>query len=311
MGLFDKKSSEEKEALKELESYKKKNYYKFREISPSFGITRMNRAEKNYFNNIINELKNEIKNDGLTSENIYNRIIEIFIRDYGEPLSEDEANHLLNEEKLKPVRDKERQLEKKFGTQFQDKCWFQCTIEEMKYSTFSNTNNRDVDTAYVIIEDDCIEIYKESVFLKSNMGHRKVYYQNIAGIDFDARGKFHASNSLIINLKSSEHVQLKYVKNKWVKIISEKYEQYLSGANNVVAETSENKNDVDDLMKYAELYEKGLLTKEEFDMKKAEIMGTSAKNPESESTLKFCANCGNPIESDTNFCTNCGNPINN
>ena len=53
----------------------------------------------------------------------------------------------------------------------------------MKRSTFSNTNNRNVDTAYVFIEDKFIEIFKESAWLKTNMGSRKIYYDNIASID--------------------------------------------------------------------------------------------------------------------------------
>ena len=219
-----------------------------------------------------------------------------------------------NEKEQNQIRsniENERKLEEKFGIQFHNRTWFRCTIEERKYSTFSNTDRRDVDTAYVFVEDTYLEIAKESVFLKTNMGHRKLYYQNIAGIDYDARGKFHASNGLVINLKSSEHVQLKNIPEKWVTHITTKYEQFLSQENEVAVQPTENKSSVDDLMKYAELYEKGLVTKEEFDLKKAEIMGTpTAAIPESEPAAKFCSKCGASISSDSNFCTNCGNPVN-
>lgn len=218
-------------------------------------------------------------------------------------------NELMENGEIKPNPEKEIKLEEKFGIPFQNRNWFECTIEEMKYSTFSNTNRRDVDHAYVIVEDEYMEIVKESVFLKSNMGHRKLFYQNIASIDYDARGKFHASNGLIINLKSAEHVQLKYVSERWVKHITDKYEQYLSIGNNNAIGSRESSNDVDDLMKYAELYEKGLLTREEFDMKKAEIMGTQAVVAENDDTPKFCGNCGNPLVPGSRFCGNCGTPI--
>lgn len=210
---------------------------------------------------------------------------------------------------IKSNPEKEIQLEEKFGIKFQNKNWFECTIEEMKYSTFSNTNRRDVDHAYVIVEEEYIEIAKESVFIKTNMGHRKVYYQNVASIDYDARGKFHASNSLIINLKSSEHVQLKNISEYWVKYITDKYEQYLFKGNNNSVKSVENSNNIDDLMKYAELYEKRLITKEEFNLKKAEIMGTPTSVEKSDFSAKFCGNCGNPIDSDSKFCSNCGTPL--
>ena len=144
----------------------------------------------------------------------------------------------------------------------------------MKRSTFSNTNNRNVDTAYVFIEDKFIEIFKESAWLKTNMGSRKIYYDNIASIDYDARGRRHASNSLMINLKSSDNIQIKFVQEEMVNIITNKFETHRENKdapNTIVVETTNNSN-VDDLMKIAELYEKGLLTKEEFEAKKKELL---------------------------------------
>lgn len=203
--------------------------------------------------------------------------------------------------------EKELELEEKFGVQFKNRAWFECTIEEMRFSTVSNANNRDVQHAYVFVEPTFIEIIKESVWLKSKMGSRKIYFENIAAIDYDARGKLHLTNNLIINLKSSEHIQLKNISENWAQHITEKYEQYLSNKNLNVS-PRENSNDVDDLMKYAELLEKGLITKDEFDMKKAEIMGTST-DLETDVSPKFCSNCGNPIELDSKFCPNCGTKL--
>ena len=49
MGLFNRKSNEEKqveeEALKELNSYKENTYLKFREISLNYGLTRAGYSE--------------------------------------------------------------------------------------------------------------------------------------------------------------------------------------------------------------------------------------------------------------------------
>lgn len=171
-------------------------------------------------------------------------------------------------------KDKEKQLEQKFGVQFQNKLWFECTIEEMRHSTFSNTNNRDVVHGYVILEDTYLEIIKESVFLKSKMGARKLFYENIASIDYDARGKLHLGSNLEINLKSSEKVQLKYVDKEIANLVTSKYNDYMENkiSNNGGNILSDGNSNVDELMKYADLFERGLLTKEEFEQKKKELL---------------------------------------
>ena len=317
MGLFDSNLSEEKrienEALKELESYRHNDFLKFRQIIPLYGITNMGKAEKNFFKEILDDLKRAVKEEGLTADEIHGRIITILTAAYGEQISQEEVDRLFEEEKMRPQIEKEMKLEEKFGVPFQNRAWFECTIEEMKYSTFSNTNTRNVDTAYVIVEGAYLDIFKESVFLKSNMGSRRLYYENIASIDYDARGRLHLSNSLIINLKSSEHVQLKYVSDEAVQYVTAMYEQYLCGGGNNVVETTPQSSDggsnIDDLIKYAELYEKGLITREEFDLKKNELMGSSNNEPVVEDAPKFCMDCGSPLEAGSNFCPNCGKKI--
>lgn len=61
----------------------------------------------------------------------------------------------------------------------------------------------------------------------------------------------------------------------------------------------------DELVKLAELYEKGFLTKEEFDFKKRQIMGIDDENI-SDVRPKFCSNCGEPVKKEGKFCSNCG-----
>lgn len=83
----------------------------------------------------------------------------------------------------KKLKKKQQKLEEKFGVDLTNKQWFECTIEEVKYSTFTNQPQRNIDTAYVIINEDNLEIFKESVWLKSNIGTRKIYFYNITSID--------------------------------------------------------------------------------------------------------------------------------
>lgn len=61
----------------------------------------------------------------------------------------------------------------------------------------------------------------------------------------------------------------------------------------------------DELVKLAELYEKGFLTKEEFDFKKRQILGIDDENI-SDVRPKFCSNCGEPVKKEGKFCSNCG-----
>ena len=181
---------------------------------------------------------------------------------------------LLNKESVEQQEriTNEIKLEQKFGVPFQNRLWFKCSIEEIRHATFSNANQRDFMDCYVILEDEYLWIIKESVFLKSKMGNMKIYYDNIASIDFDARGLLHLSNSLNINLKSSEKIELKYVTDEMVNMVTGKYNEYMNKKINNNADMGNNTNsNVDDLVKIAELYEKGLLTKEEFEIKKKEL----------------------------------------
>lgn len=276
MGLFDKKTDEEKriekEALIELNTYKDNTYLKFRQFLPLYGKSKAGVSEMRFFDKCFKIVKKEIKNNGLTANQIRGKMTELFNEKYGKPMTQYEANKKFQEERMKPLIENEKKLEKKFGIKFQNRLWFKCTIEEKKLSTFSNSNRREVDNAYVFIENNYLEVVKESVFLKSKMGDRKIYYENIASIDYDARGKLHISNSLIINLKSSETIQFKNVQEKMVNILKSRYDSFLHHKNNkdtvVINKTTEKTNNVDPMKKIKEakeLLDMGAITQEEFD----------------------------------------------
>ncbi len=175
------------------------------------------------------------------------------------------------QEGINKFAEEEAKLEEKFGTQFHGKRWFRCTLEERRYSTFSNTNDRRVETGYIILNDDYLEICKEGVFIKSNLGSRKVYLKNVASIDFDKRGIFDLSSSVVINFKSSEFVELKNISKEDAESLVELYEDFINRDNAPVNNTV---SSADELMKYAELYEKGLLTEEEFNQVKKDILNS-------------------------------------
>ena len=264
---------------------------------------------------VLKTIKNEVEYNQLepTTEAINQRIEQI-LNEYSN--LDDFANKTENKMLIKT-----REIEEKFGVDLTNKLWFKCSIEEVKYSTFTNQPVRNIDTAYVIINEDNFEIIKESIWLKSNMGSRKLYFYNITSVDYDARGKLHASSSAIINTKSAEHVQLKFITKENFDLMNNAFESFMEKTHNPqqsapIQQNISTTSAADELLKYAELYEKGLLTKEEFDLKKAELLnGQENMNEQLESEeieeIKpvYCGNCGTLIEDDSNFCTNCGAKI--
>ena len=343
MGLFSKKSEEQKRAEDKID-----------ELCGGFlgNDTFNKKLEENglegsasnvYYKSV---LKDEIKNNTLDYDDIESRLDELMKLDvdvlnnkikYKEDTSlfrtQQDINEFMGEkytekhnrtmEKREEKRiknlDKEnskiRKLEEKFNIDLTGKTWFECTIEEVKYSTIYNEPHRDVDTAYVIISDDNVEILKESMFIKSNMGSRKIFYENITSIDYDARGKFHLSSGMIINTKSAEHIQLKNVSENEYNLLKDAYENYIRKPQETMVFSQSSK--ADDLVKYAELYEKGLISEEEFNKLKNEIIhGQSSPdfnevvetNP-NEEINHFCTNCGTKVVPEAKFCPDCGNKL--
>lgn len=66
-------------------------------------------------------------------------------------------------------------------------------------------------------------------------------------------------------------------------------------------------------MKYADLFERGLITKEEFDRKKDELLYSKVKDDlssnQQQNKALYCGNCGQKVDADSNFCTYCGHKI--
>lgn len=92
--------------------------------------------------------------------------------------------------------------------------------------------------------------------------------------------------------------------------------EHEDSGNNLNSDSNlKNYDDADELLKWYELYEKGVITSEEFQQKKNEIMdGIEISSAESNNennylSFIFCTNCGARISSDSKFCTNCGERI--
>ena len=92
--------------------------------------------------------------------------------------------------------------------------------------------------------------------------------------------------------------------------------EYDDSTNNLNNDSNlKNQYGADELLKWYELYEKGVITSEELQQKKNEIMGgkeiSSIKSNLENNHLSFvfCTNCGARLTSESKFCTNCGERI--
>lgn len=179
-------------------------------------------------------------------------------------------NELTSNSGSKELSDKTKKLLEKYGLTGSNH-FFECTIEEMRYTTFSNTNQRNVQHGFVGVYDDKLVIAKQGVFIKSDLGSRVVYFKNIASIDYDEKGIFGLSRNLIINMKSNEHVQLKNINNQDSLIVVDTFNKFMEMGGEVptVEKTS---NLMDELLKAKELLDANLLTREEFEKLKQKLL---------------------------------------
>lgn len=181
----------------------------------------------------------------------------------------EKENELKSSGDIKEMSDKTKKLLEKYGL-IDSNHFFECTIEEMRYTTLSNTNQRDVQHGFVGVYDDKLVIAKQGVFIKSDLGSRVLYFKNVAAIDYDERGIFGLSRNLIINMKSNEHVQFKNITNNDSLIVIETFNKFMEVDNQpqVVEETTV----MDELLKAKELLDAGLLTDEEFARLKEKLL---------------------------------------
>lgn len=290
-GLFNKKTPEEKEFDEKLKYYvgglSFSDYYREKAKEHGKIVTQVN------FLYVKSILKDEFEYGSLSVNDMEKRIDELMeldvtcikydildkgyntsliktpqdIQDFLEVTFDGKSDQSHNKDFRQKV------LFEKYGINTDEAYCFRCSIEEQRSHTFGNETYRKPSQAYVALFDDYIAIAKESAILQSDLGIRKVFFRNVASIDYDARGKVSLSNSLFIHLKSAESVQLKLLSEKDVAEVQTRFENYMAekDAPNTVQIKQETSN-ADELLKYAELYKQGILTEEEFEAKKKELL---------------------------------------
>ena len=125
------------------------------------------------------------------------------------------------------------------------------------------------------LEQDYLLIEKLSAFRKKGRGDKKVPYSNISSIDYDKPGTFGVTSGIDITLSGSDVIALKSIFDKstqnfytmLTKVVEEKKKPQPTQI--IQQETTTN---ADELLKWHELYEKGVISEEEFNQKKKELL---------------------------------------
>ena len=161
------------------------------------------------------------------------------------------------------------------------------------------------------IYDDKLLIVRNRKFVKfSNM--KEIFHEK--------------ENEAIIILKSDEAIPIRAKKYQNREVII--FKAFLSILNNLIEENSSNdviessnnkegsEDKFDKLIKLGEMHEKGLLSDEEFNSLKKEILSENQKysSVESEVSVELkdnvCKNCGATNSEGSFFCSECGTKLN-
>lgn len=235
---FDTKSVEINKALKKLEET-----FVSEEVQNKIKEYKLNELKTI---KIKNDLKKGIENESINEKEILKKIHEN-----------------LNLEHLKEVE---------MGISGYD---FSCTLYEIRQGTFGK--NEDVVKGYCFIEKDKLTIKKISSWLKHDKGNKIIPFSNINAIDYDKAGGLQLTSSIVIGISGIPPIVLRHTSEKDFELLHQAWLDYKNPSNKepvLDQGTVETKvSSADELMKYAELYEKGLLTEEEFNEIKKKLLG--------------------------------------
>ena len=149
---------------------------------------------------------------------------------------------------------------------------FQCSIDEERTNWMGEKISERRDATVRVFKDRLV-INKTGVFIKSDLGSRTIYFQDISSIDFDKAGMFHITSSIKIILRGGEFVTLLYCDDEKYAVLNGEWANYKE---NLIkpqpTQSNSEMTNADELLKYADLYERGFLTKEEFEQKKKELL---------------------------------------
>lgn len=268
MGIFNKTKDPEKEFKNALNDWcgnltVSKKYKQKVKQHPN--------AKPQQFNTVKSILRIEHENSKLSIEHLEKRLDELLTVNINDLINlynkkridtstihnQNDLNKALQKETVKKVN---KYNPKEKGSTLK----FTALIREERFgvSTDSKTKTNQI---HGIIHDTGFEFNKTGVMIKTDLGERKVQFNNVISVDLDKSGYLHAMSNVNVRMRDGEVISIGGTADVCETIynfMNTKWSMYQKNSN----------NNADELMKYAELYEKGLLTKEEFENKKKEIL---------------------------------------
>ena len=149
---------------------------------------------------------------------------------------------------------------------------FNCFIQEERTTMFSG-KKENTQKAVVKVYDDKITISKSGMFTKRDKGHKTVQFSDVTSVDLDTGVVY---NFIILTMPGSPGVTLQQPDNvlaqKFYDLLSYKFNTFKQSDTSVGVQSGVG-SDADDLLKWHELKEKGVISEDEFEAKKKEILG--------------------------------------
>ena len=161
--------------------------------------------------------------------------------------------------------------------------------------------------------------YTDLIFMDNGVNVKStgkvVLYDDVKSIVLGDKGFIHTVVTILTNNGDGLICKVTNVEVSAFKSIFEDHIHHVADipTNNNANELNDN---ADVLLKYANLYERGLITREEFDLKKKQLLYSEnnknilSEDSQQENDISYCGNCGSPVDKNSNFCTECGSPLN-
>lgn len=227
----------------------------------------------------------------------------------------------IEEERVKILNEGQVLIELAVGTHGADEIVAGAMMGETgKYLAMARYGDTKWQSTSLLIFNEGVQVYYTGEFF---------YYNEIRTIQVKHRGwlytefVFHTTKGpMLFKLFGTTFRALKII----IDDLKEKYlarleQEKINQQQQEVQQNSEQK--VDRLIELGKMYEKGLLSDEEFASMKQDILNGNEENNNSdlnlnntniqentfENTKPVCENCGEEILDDANFCTNCGNKL--
>ena len=190
------------------------------------------------------------------------------LRDIPERINQILAQYA-NPEKIEKKNKKIQRELLKAGVEDRD---FSCVLYEERRSGFNNKKENLV-KGFCYVNEDKLVIKKLSFFKSRDLGDKVIPYGNINAIDYDKQVVGRTSG-IVISVSGFKPIVLQGATDENFQLLNDAWLNFNKKSNESVQKIVETNTltNADELLKYAELYEKGLLTDEEFAAMKKKII---------------------------------------